>query len=320
MKRPLSTLFPTMHIQFKVTNMHINSPRLDTIQFPGNQSAATSAAKQAPASAMGVEGNTQVPSPSGRPLGDRRTELEIEYDNPILNSGPLWLSNPFPPGGSASRGELLNDLKRHVGDFSLSNRDLESRADAMFNLVQVLKHIDAEPNQRGDGQLSDVSTAGQPSEQDRVREFAAKGYGVLKPLNQAPTQNTVPTAHAGLAPGDNRSLEQITANPLFKAFDAPTPSSVLKDFQKVLGGDWNNPKFPEHIRRHIAADAERVLQYIDKSVGDEPKRNNGVVEGTFHSTYKLLGETLSPEDFTLDNSPARKLVEFSQQGYRALSN
>lgn len=304
--------------------MPINTTRYETIQFPGNQSTAVSAAQQAPAAAKGVEGNTGVPSPSGRPLGDRRTELEIIHDNPLLNSGPLWLDNPFPPGGSARRNELLDDLKRHVGNFSTSNRDLESRADAMFNLVQVLKHIDAEPkaksDERGNGQLSDVSTAGQPSEQDRVREFAAKGYGALKPLDQAPTENTVPTAHAGLAPGDNRSLEQITANPLFKAFDAPTPSSVLKDFQKVLGGDWNNPKFPEHIRRHIAADAERVLQYIDKSVGDEPKRSNGVLEGTFNSTYKLFGEMLSPEDFTLDNSPARKLVQFSQQGYSALSN
>ncbi len=258
-------------------------------------------------------------SPSGRPHGDRRTAYEIQRDNPFLDEGPLYLSSTYPKGGPEKQKELINEVKQHVGDFMPSNKDPESRADAMYNLAQVFKHIDAEPKppgqsaQRSDGYLSN-------SEQDRVREFAAKGYGALKPLDQAPTQNTVPTAHAGLTPGDNRSLEQITANPLFKALDAPTPSSVLKDFQKVLGGDWNNPKFPEHIRRHIAADAERVLQYIDKSVGDEPKRNNGVIEGTFHSTYKLLGETLSPEDFTLDNSPARKLVQFSQQGYRALSN
>ncbi len=81
--------------------------------------------------------NTQViranpPShATGRPWGDNRSADEIVKGDPRLQD---FYHRAYPKG-------YLEELYKKVGDFSINNPDPKARADAMYNLSQVIGYI-----------------------------------------------------------------------------------------------------------------------------------------------------------------------------------
>lgn len=152
-------------------------------------------------------------------------------------------------------------------------------------------------------------------------------------INSDFTQHTPPQApidNTGREPGDYRSAEQITSGPLFKnLFKDPKSKTSqapllegprVDDFFWQIGGNWNDPKRSFAERADIAANAERVLKFIDQTGGESSTANNGVVEGTINLRPRLQYEVLSPDDINIEGSEARKLLNFAKYGYSALQH
>ena len=141
-------------------------------------------------------------------------------------------------------------------------------------------------------------------------------------FSQPPTENT------GKAPGDNRTAEQIISGPLFKQIfgssDPKNPKAPLleqhrlEDFYFQIGGNFNDPTLSDGERARLAANAERVLQFIAQSGGNGSIANNGLIEGetTFRSKVGYL--LLSDRDLTVEGSEARMVLNFARDGYHAL--
>lgn len=118
----------------------------------------------------------------GRPAGDTRNAEQIFKDNPILKD-VLKQNGPFA-------NSFFNQLKNQTGDWSPANRNPESRADAAYNLAEVVNHINGRtditrqdsPQQndqhiQGFGQFGSVSAG---SEAQKLKAFSEKGYGALQ--------------------------------------------------------------------------------------------------------------------------------------------
>lgn len=117
----------------------------------------------------------------GRPAGDTRSAEQIFKDNPILKD-VLKQNGPFA-------NNFFNQLKNQTGDWSPANRNPESRADAAYNLADVVSHINGrtdikrqDPAQQNDqhiqgfGQFGSVSAG---SEAQKLKAFSEKGYSAL---------------------------------------------------------------------------------------------------------------------------------------------
>lgn len=118
----------------------------------------------------------------GRPAGDHRGAEKIFSDNPALKD-VLKQDGPFS-------NDFLNKLKQQTGDWGPANDNPESRADAAYNLSEVVNHIDGREglkrqgsSQQGDhrmqgfGQFGSVSAG---SEAQLLKAFSEKGYSALQ--------------------------------------------------------------------------------------------------------------------------------------------
>ncbi|CRM60449.1 hypothetical protein [Pseudomonas sp. 25 R 14] len=126
--------------------------------------------------------NQQAPKGAhGRPAGDTRSAEQIFKDNPILKD-VLKQNGPFA-------NNFFNQLKNQTGDWSPANRNPESRADAAYNLAEVVNHLNGradikrqDPAQQNDqhiqgfGQFGSVSAG---SEAQKLKAFSEKGYSAL---------------------------------------------------------------------------------------------------------------------------------------------
>ncbi|GGL46608.1 hypothetical protein [Pseudomonas brenneri] len=126
--------------------------------------------------------NPQAPKGAhGRPAGDTRSAEQIFKDNPILKD-VLKQNGPFA-------NNFFNQLKNQTGDWSPANRNPESRADAAYNLAEVVNHLNGradikrqDPAQQNDqhiqgfGQFGSVSAG---SEAQKLKAFSEKGYSAL---------------------------------------------------------------------------------------------------------------------------------------------
>lgn len=126
--------------------------------------------------------NPQAPKDAhGRPAGDTRSAEQIFKDNPILKD-VLKQNGPFA-------NNFFNQLKNQTGDWSPANRNPESRADAAYNLAEVVNHLNGradikrqDPAQQNDqhiqgfGQFGSVSAG---SEAQKLKAFSEKGYSAL---------------------------------------------------------------------------------------------------------------------------------------------
>lgn len=120
--------------------------------------------------------------PQGRPAGDHRSADVI-----IENSSTL---RRFL--GTDDYRDLGDKLKMHVGDWTEANPDPESRADAAYNLDQVLRFIDnmdgrkLTASQEQSGAIEGFSDYGYStadnSEARVLAAFADKGYRELRSL------------------------------------------------------------------------------------------------------------------------------------------
>lgn len=129
-----------------------------------------------------------------------------------------------------------------------------------------------------------------------------------------PTPLEKPTHNEGRAPGDHRSVVQITDNPIFGNLD--TKTDMYKLFQQQVGGDWNDPNLPPQQRADIAANAERVLMYIDQHNPAAADSNNNSIDGFSKvRDFSLFGYRTAHTD---EGSEARLFDDFSKNGYGAL--
>ena len=135
-----------------------------------------------------VRGETDVSKPPSReekrPAGDQRSDVDIFYDNPMLNAGimqEVMESNPrddYPL-------PIRNGLIKQVGDFTHNNPDRESRADAMYRLARVAQFINNDPGleRDEDGPRESGRLSGRldnpKGELGKMVQFARYGYEVL---------------------------------------------------------------------------------------------------------------------------------------------
>ena len=315
--------------------MNINTSYNDVLSSPafaGNIGAASSVDASAPTKKVpGAEKNTSVApqSASGRPSGDTRTADEIRQDNPIVGNALHHWNQRTSPNSPVKEHALIEDLKRQVGDFTDENKDPESQADAMFNLAHVFNFVNADSRlsryslEPEDNRLEQKGPVGR-SETEQMRLFSQKGHPFL----------TLPVhpENTGRAPDDTRSVEEITANPLFKSyFDVVTPS-LHRDFKYQVGGDWNDPKLDPDTRADIAANAERVLKRIDENAGEKPTRNDGKIDSEvemfkdiedlerFHAAdiVNIGGHISGYKKYAFKDSQLHVLFNFSKEGHSAL--
>ena len=128
---------------------------------------------------------TQKPtSPSGRPIGDTRSAEQILNANPIVaRFFELMDNNPH-------FSKTLEQLKALVGDWTESNKDPESRANAAYNIAKVANYIDAQPNLyrlddafsgAGPGDLLGFTSRGANpgTEASILIDFSEHGYAAL---------------------------------------------------------------------------------------------------------------------------------------------
>lgn len=101
---------------------------------------------------------------------------------------------------------------------------------------------------------------------------------VIPPPKDTPILEIPPTHKTGRTPNDQRSAEQIVDNPLFVALEQ-YPDHLIKGFYTHIGGNWDDKSLTPEERAAIAADAERVLEYIDRRGGEHSKANNHTVDG-----------------------------------------
>lgn len=129
---------------------------------------------------------------------------------------------------------------------------------------------------------------------------------------------SAPTGNTGRAPGDHRSVDAITNNPLFAS-----AREALKD-DKLTGiksqtGDWDDMNASNDTRADRAANAERVFQYADAKGGTESTPNNNQIEGALY-TRPMTASASSDSSYDYEaGSEANTLYNFEQNGYKAFA-
>lgn len=121
-----------------------------------------------------------VPKGGGRPTDDNRSAEEIldgAIGNVVNNLG-------------SQKDIKLELLKQRCGDWTASNPDPESRADAAYNIREVLEYIDSSKSAdgrdrgrvAGDGNIEGITAGGQArrgTEAGLLKDFAEQGYSVF---------------------------------------------------------------------------------------------------------------------------------------------
>lgn len=301
-------IFPDAHKNSQATEQK------PTFTPDGNPVRTVSTHSPMPPALRGEMNTSHLPARGEtRPVDDRRSASQISDNNPILNIGILEANWGRGALGHARWEALIDGLKQQVGDFTPANTDPEARDEAMFRLARVVNYIDHDPGVErvrhhpvGDGFLDAIGSDDSSSEVGRLEAFSQQGYSALEEVFN------------GRVRGDYRTVEEITAGPLFKGLHAALSNEELIAFKAKIGGDWENPEFPADHRAELAANAERVLQIIDRKGGKESTAGNGKIDG-LRERASLLPDLFQPDSlYTLPGSEARRLVQFANNGFSAL--
>lgn len=218
---------------------------------------------------------------TGRPRGDRRTADQIINANPIFKHLPLSIPK--------------ESLYRYLGDWTNTNPNPQSRADAAFNAARVFNYIDGinvKESARGDNTKGNARIEGEyqsplpppfdeveiidgdGSEAALLKKFSKEGYTALDdhgtplPWDNEKITLTKPTGSAGRPRGERRSAEQIlNANPIVERFvkalaDHPYRASIL-DNLKAQTGDWSENNKDARSRGDAAYNVSKVANYLD---------------------------------------------------------
>lgn len=134
----------------------------------------------------GGQGPQRPEGPTGRPDGDNRSADEIIADSPVLaNLGD-------------QKDIQIDKLKEQCGDWTSDNPDPESRADAAYNMSQVLEYIDSSSNREGgyrgegDGDIQGITDDGDArhgTEAGMLKDFGDQGYSALPENHQLDQTN-----------------------------------------------------------------------------------------------------------------------------------
>lgn len=115
---------------------------------------------------------------TGRPWGDNRSADEIAKSDPELLS---FTSNRISKN-------YLKPLYQKVGDFSTDNHNTKDRADAMYNLSQVISYITSGTHSKSSGPGKPLTDGHSPGRHHPVKNtnyelfnnFRLNGYSVLE--------------------------------------------------------------------------------------------------------------------------------------------
>ncbi|SDR35368.1 hypothetical protein SAMN04490186_5500 [Pseudomonas grimontii] len=150
------------------------------------------------------------------------------------------------------------------------------------------------------------------------------------PTTTSTHQNEVkhmpPTQNTGRDEGDYRSHHDFYKEPLFTSiFGTSTTPSVLtqaqlQDFFIKVGGvpQHDLHKLTPYDRANIAANALRVLTYIDSTAHAFSTPNNDRIDTGFKTPSARNSSTPNNGQMHLWNSEASMLVRFIEQGYPGL--
>jgi hypothetical protein len=133
-----------------------------------------------------TQGPERPTGPTGRPEGDDRSAEEIIADSPVL-------------ANLGDQKDIQRDkLKERCGDWTEDNPDPEARADAAYNMSQVLEYIDSADNREGgsrgpgDGDIQGITSSGDArhgTEAGMLKDFGDKGYEALPENHQLDQTN-----------------------------------------------------------------------------------------------------------------------------------
>ena len=102
----------------------------------------------------------EMTGPMGRPAGDHRSAERIIEQSAVLKH---FLDN-------RDNYHLIDELKTQVGDWTQTNPDPQSRADAAYDLDKVLRFID---------NVDDRTLNGSHSRNGYIDGFSENGYGIV---------------------------------------------------------------------------------------------------------------------------------------------
>lgn len=144
--------------------------------------------------------------------------------------------------------------------------------------------------------------------------------------HQNEVKHAPPTQNTGRDEGDYRSHHDFYEDPLFASvFGTSTKPSVLTKtqlqafFLKVGGVPQHElHKLTPYDRANIAANALRVLKYIDSTPHAFSTPNNDRIDTGFKSPSAHNASTPNNGKMHLWNSEASMLVRFTEEGYPGL--
>ncbi|WP_148046893.1 hypothetical protein [Pseudomonas poae] len=126
----------------------------------------------------------------------------------------------------------------------------------------------------------------------------------------------------GQDPYDRRTAEKILKNPLFSSLDkGANPAGArflnLDKFYEKVGGNWNDKRLSPRQRADIAANAERVLEHIDRMGGRHSTGYNNNIDGLMPDRITLEARYIN--NTVNKDSEYMRLLDFCERGYTALS-
>jgi len=161
-----------------------------------------------------------------------------------------------------------------------------------------------------------------PSASNQYNTGYAQANGPSGPQSSIDQQGhdsiSAPTGNTGRAPGDHRSVDAITSNPLFASAREALKDDNLTGI-KSQTGDWDDVNALNDTRADRAANAERVFQYADAKGGIESTQNNNQIEGVLNIRPMMLGANFDSSYDYVDGSEANTLSDFAQKGYKAFA-
>jgi hypothetical protein len=297
---------------------HTNSIDTDTFKSTQNSEAlhteCFSHNVHIPAALRGPDSAVRPTGATGRPEGDRRTAEDIINANPTLKN--LNLEPTIYKNEAIERpltNSYLNGIYKHTGDWSESNTNPESRADAAYNAARLFNFIDSPDahtvrfGQHNDGFLSGLLPSNRTekhSEHALLSEFIEKGYSSLiyKGEQQVLKAPTYPT---GRPRGDNRTAEELI-NDNKKTFEKIefffNKNAHIRDNDLTfnnLVGDWSVHNRDPESRADALYDIITAFNYVESLKGGEniniTSENplGDVTPGTRYGGYRTKADMFS---------------------------
>lgn len=279
---------------------------------------------------------TSPPDSPGQGLYDRRSLQQITKNPLFTDMEKIFAA--LVKGGAHER----NRFYRHVGgNWNDPELDPLKRAEWAANAERVLEYIDKLNGQHStpyNGHLEGAhknasrkaphkfNTTYARSEARRLLDFCEHGFSIFTNLPDTAPSPERPTRNTGRATGDNRSAEEITRGPLFKRLLSATRNGRstplleghrIEKFYLQIGGDWNDKTLGDRERADIAANAERVLNYIDSLGGHQSTASDQKISGIISTRVRLAYEGLTVHQLSIEGSEARQLLNFVDNGYSA---